>query len=875
VGADKGDGPVVLSFDGSSWRRLATGQRGDLWWVHAFPDGTALMGGAGAMVLSYSEGRFERLPTPGLARQTVFGVWGVSRQDFYATGSSSGRDGFVWHFRDGSFHDEPLPRSMPLAASGQLPGFFKVWGHGDDVWVVGTAGVVLHRKGTNPFTLVPTGTKDTLFTASGLGDRVVIVGGGSNGVALEGSGAGLHDISPPAAALLQGIYVTPTGDWADGERGAVYFRKGDDAFRPVEHALPIPPSLSLHSIYVDASGGVWAAGGNVLSLSRDQGLLVHFGSSVPEIDPHVDATAAAAPPSSCPNEVVAIAKDRSVARRWDEQALAAIRLDLPRPAVHARNLFHLSVAMWDAWAAYDTQAEGVFAKERHRADDVERARREAISYAAFGVLGHRYEGATGGATTLACISAVMRDLGYDPSDTHDEGDDPTAVGNRIAHRVLAETASDGSHEAEDYRAPAPLCVNAPLIYDHPGTPAADPSLWQPLVLSVAVTHNGIELPSGEQEYMGSEWGSVSPFALTRTARTTISAPWVDVPAAPKMGPSMNGSVVEVIRKQSEMDLADGATLDISPGATGHDSLGADDGAGWAKNPVSGKPYPPEVVPRADFARVVAELWEHGPHDETPPGHWNLLANQVSDSPDFTRRLFGTGPSVDPLSWDVHVYLALNGALHDAAIAAYDQKRRSLSSRPITLVRWMAENGTDRLPLVPGLVEVITAESSAPGQRHDRLAPFVGQIAVRGWIGEPEGRARQTSGVTWIRAADWIPYQSRGSVTPPDPGFVSEESAWSRAAAEVLSGLTGSPYFPGGLASYDVPASTFLALERGPSRPVRLEWASYADAADQAGQSGVWGGIHIPPDDLAGRRVGYRVGRLAVVKARAYYEGKAR
>src|SRR5260370_26491650 len=54
----------------------------------------------------------------------------------------------------------------------------------------------------------------------------------------------------------------------------------------------------------------------------------------------------------------------SVARRWDEALLDAIRRALPNPPVHARNLFHLSVAMWDAWAAYDATASGYVFKEK-------------------------------------------------------------------------------------------------------------------------------------------------------------------------------------------------------------------------------------------------------------------------------------------------------------------------------------------------------------------------------------------------------------------------------------------------------------------------------------------------------------------------------
>src|SRR5215210_4918661 len=69
--------------------------------------------------------------------------------------------------------------------------------------------------------------------------------------------------------------------------------------------------------------------------------------------------------------------DWSVARRWDEALLDAIRRALPNPPVHARNLFHTSVAMWDAWATYDPKASGDIFKEKHAAPDVTIARNEA------------------------------------------------------------------------------------------------------------------------------------------------------------------------------------------------------------------------------------------------------------------------------------------------------------------------------------------------------------------------------------------------------------------------------------------------------------------------------------------------------------------
>ena len=47
---------------------------------------------------------------------------------------------------------------------------------------------------------------------------------------------------------------------------------------------------------------------------------------------------------------------QSVARQWNEVLIEAIRNDLSRPTVHARNLFHISAVMYDAWAVYNDQA---------------------------------------------------------------------------------------------------------------------------------------------------------------------------------------------------------------------------------------------------------------------------------------------------------------------------------------------------------------------------------------------------------------------------------------------------------------------------------------------------------------------------------------
>jgi hypothetical protein len=116
-----------------------------------------------------------------------------------------------------------------------------------------------------------------------------------------------------------------------------------------------------------------------------------------------------------------------------------------------------------------------------------------------------------------------------------------------------------------------------------------------------------------------------------------------------------------------------------------------------------------------------------------------------------------------------------------------------------------------------------------------------------------------------------PYQQPTFVTPAFAGYVSGHSTFSRAAAEVLAAITGSEYFPGGLSEWTIPAGA-LEVEHGPAQDVTLQWATYYDAADQAGISRLYGGIHIAADDFAGRRIGAECGIAAWDRAQRYYAG---
>jgi hypothetical protein len=305
----------------------------------------------------------------------------------------------------------------------------------------------------------------------------------------------------------------------------------------------------------------------------------------------------------------------------------------------------------------------------------------------------------------------------------------------------------------------------------------------------------------------------------------------------------------------------------------------------------------------------------------------VLANEVvADDPVHVRKIGGGGPTVNALEWDVKVYLALNGAVHDAAISCWSTKNYYDSSRPISLIRHMAGLGQssdpsgpsyhpDGLLLEPGLVEVVTEESVQPGGKFEHLKGFcagggpatntgmpcdqldadtddsqcpddpappaqpvyngycessVGKIAIFSWLGPPADSQNTVSGSGWKLASMWMPFFPKTFVSPPFPGYTSGHSTFSRSGAEVLTAITGTPYFPGGIGSVDYDTD-YLEVEDGPSAPIQLQWATYYDAADQAGISRRFGGIHPFYDDYPARQMGSLIGQRAFATAMQLFE----
>jgi len=635
-------------------------------------------------------------------------------------------------------------------------------------------------------------------------------------------------------------------------------------------------------------------------------------------------------------------RDVSVARVWNEVLLEGIRNDFARPTVHARNLWHSSAAMYDAWAAYDdTASTWLLGKTRADYDcrytppefprDTQLAREEAISYAAYRIVRYRFRNSPGADFVAQLADDTMADLGYDTAETstHYQNGSPAALGNYIAQCYIAYGLQDGSNEANQYAPRSYTVSNPPIEPELPGNPnIVDLDRWQQITLTLSIDQSG-NIVDGTQSFVGPEWGGVDPFSLTAAERTTCSRDGFDYPIYFDPGPppkhagssaaayKWTHSLVAVWSGHLDPEHGRGATLiDISPASIGNIQgypssfdehsefynllLGGTPETGYDVNPATNAPYEPQIVPLGDYARSIAEFWADGPDSETPPGHWFVIVNTISEHPQFVRRFEGEGPVLGTLEWDVKIYFALGGAMHDAAITAWGAKGCYDYVRPVSAIRAMADRGQSSDPDDPdcpynpdgiayiddpndpagdGSYRVIDCVRPGDPLADDPRIPGtdernVGKIKIFAWRGPAyiSNAVFDFAGVDWILAEEWWPYQRPTFVTPPFSGYISGHSTYSRTAAELLTLFTGDPYFPGGKSEFPAPKNEFLVFEEGPSVDLTLEWAKYIDASDQCSLSRLWGGIHPPADDIPGRLIGMKLGPEAFRYAREFFRG---
>lgn len=220
----------------------------------------------------------------------------------------------------------------------------------------------------------------------------------------------------------------------------------------------------------------------------------------------------------------------------------------------------------------------------------------------------------------------------------------------------------------------------------------------------------------------------------------------------------------------------------------------------------------------EHQKVIADYWADGPHSWTPPGHWQYFAQQVS------RRRGHT------LDQDVKLFFAMGNAVMDGGIVAWDSKFHFDYVRPVTAIHY-----------------------------------FYNNVPITAWMGHGLGTGT-------ILGQDWKPYQKVNEVTPPFPEYISGHSIFSAASAEVLKSFTGSDEFG---ESVTIPAGG-SGIEPGlvPSQPITLSWATFSEAADEAGVSRKYGGIHFTDGDLVSRATGRKVGAAVWAKVNSYINGTA-
>lgn len=216
----------------------------------------------------------------------------------------------------------------------------------------------------------------------------------------------------------------------------------------------------------------------------------------------------------------------------------------------------------------------------------------------------------------------------------------------------------------------------------------------------------------------------------------------------------------------------------------------------------------------DTQKVIAEYWADGPNSELPPGHWILFSEFVSQRDHHS------------IKRDAEMFFAVSNTIFDASIAAWGTKRIYASVRPITAIRYLY--------------------SGTP---------------VTAWAGP--GKGTQT-----FDGGKWNPYQAATVVTPPFPEYVSGHSAFSAAGASILRYYTGSDDFGDAYTNF----AGVSRVEPGitPATDVTLSWPTFSAAADEAGISRRYGGIHFIDGDLQGRAMGRKIGDIGWAKSLQYF-----
>jgi hypothetical protein len=445
------------------------------------------------------------------------------------------------------------------------------------------------------------------------------------------------------------------------------------------------------------------------------------------------------------------AEEDNVVVRWNAVLLQAVRNTRFAPMYSARALAIVHTCMYDAWTVYDEAAVATRPGGPLRRPVSEHTSSNKEIAISYAAY---YALVDLFPSQILLFDNLMADLGLDPADWSGSPATPDGVGIMACAAVLEFRHQDGANQLGDRNNGPPYSDYTGYLSVNTSELLNDPNRWQPLR-----TGGG-----ADQSFLAPHWGRVTPFAL--------KAPDQFRPRAPFLYPHPG------YLKQADEVVVLSASL-------------------------------------GDREKMIAEYWADGPSTETPPGHWNLFAQYVSQR---------DGHDLDA---DVKLFFVLGNALLDASIAVWDCKVEFDYARPASAVRFL----------------------------------YAGQT-IEAWAGP-------------LLGTRWIPGESFQSyiATPPFAEYTSGHSAFSAASATVLRLFTGSPRLE---ASYTLaPGSSTIEPGVTPASEVTLTWRTFDDAADEAGLSRRYGGIHFRQADLESRRMGQQIGQQVWRKAREYFTGSAR
>jgi len=495
---------------------------------------------------------------------------------------------------------------------------------------------------------------------------------------------------------------------------------------------------------------------------------------------------------------------------WMDAMLAAIELNPPAPTATTWRMWVVTSSMYDAWAAYDASAlatQGGWDLKRAARSHPAGSADTAMSYAAYRALTFVFPNQT------YLFDEVLGYLGL-PANASLDTATAAGLGNTAAQAVIDARVADGSNALGGF-------VQI--------TSATYPVLYAPVNSADPSAPNSV----GGPDFDPNRW-------------TPLRVP---------TGTLLDGDGNPIVDNSDPTTYVDQKFLTPHWGAVQPFALTSGDQFRPPAPPLLGstEPYTDALgnVTTNDAAhreqaaavleasanltdehKVIAEFWADGPKTWTPPGHWVQLATGLSLRDGHTS------------SDDVQMFMALTGALLDGGISAWEAKRAYDFIRPASAISYL----------------------------------YGGQM-VEAWGGPNQG-------TQLIDGADWQPYQSLTFVTPAFAEFTSGHSTFSRAAAEVLSAFTGSDALYDGVTrigrDYDgdgvedmmgqhVAIPGALSFEDGPASTVVLTWDTLFEAADEAGVSRRYGGIHFQDGDLRAREAGRQVGQQAWQWAELYID----